>query len=50
MDDNDETTYETPMFLRFILKMHLYLYLLVNDTKNPQHLDWGESIPAIHGG
>ena len=29
----------TPMFLCFNLDIHLYLYLLVNKTKNPQHLD-----------
>ena len=50
MDDEDETTYETPMFLCFDIKMDLYLCLLVNDSKNPQHLDCGRSIPATHGG
>ena len=35
MDDDGETTYETPMLLCFNLKMHLYLCLLVNETKNP---------------
>ena len=34
----------------FNLKIHLYLCLLVNETKNPQHLDCGRSIPATHGG
>ena len=28
----------------------LYLCLLVNETKNPQHLCCGRSIPATHGG
>ena len=32
------------------LKIHFYLCLLVNETKNPQHLDCGRSIPATHGG
>ena len=40
MDDDGETTYETPMFLCFNIKIHLYLCLLVNETKNPQHLDF----------
>ena len=31
MDDDDETTYETPMFLCF---SYLYFCLLVNETKN----------------
>ena len=34
------------MFLCFNLKIHLYLCILVNETKNPQHLDCGRSIPA----
>ena len=50
MDDDGETTYETPMFLCFNIKIHLYLYLLMNETKNPQHIDCGTSIPATHGG
>ena len=50
MDDDDETTYETPMLLCFNLKIHIYLCLFVNETKNPQHLDCGRSIPATHGG
>ena len=50
MDDDGETTYETAMFLCFNLKIHRYLCLLVNETKNPQHLDYGKSIPATHGG
>ena len=50
MVDGDETTYELPMFLCFNLKIHLYLCLLVNETKNPQHLDCGRSIPVTHGG
>ena len=50
MDDGDETTYETPMFLYFNTNIHLYLCLLVNETKNPQHLNCGRSIPATHGG
>ena len=33
MDDDDETTYETAMFLCFNLKLHLYLCLLVNETR-----------------
>ena len=36
MDDTCETTYETAMFLCFNLRIHLYLWLLVNETKNPQ--------------
>ena len=44
MDDDGETAYETPMFLCFNLKIHLYLCLLVNETKNPQHLDCGRPI------
>ena len=32
------------------LKIHFYLCLLVNETKNPQHLDCGRSISATHGG
>ena len=44
MDDDDETTYETAMFLCFILKIHLYLWLLANETKSPQHLDCGRSL------
>ena len=39
MDDDGETTYETPMSLCFNLKIHIYLCLLVNETKNPQHFD-----------
>ena len=35
MDDDDETTYETAMFLRFVLKIQFYLCLFVNETKNP---------------
>ena len=38
---------EVPVFK---LKIHLYLCLLVNEAKNPQHLDCGRSIPATHGG
>ena len=34
MDDDVETTHETPMFLCFNLKIHVYLCLLVNETKN----------------
>ena len=49
MDDDGETTYETLMFLSFNLKSRLYLCLLVNETKNPQRLDCGRSIPATHG-
>ena len=49
MDNNGETIYKTPMFLYFNIKMHLYLCLLVNETKNPQHLDCGRSIPGTHG-
>ena len=41
---------KTPTFPCFNLKIHLYLCLLVNETKNPQHLDCGRSIPATHGG
>ena len=37
------------MFLCFNLKMHPYLCSLVNETKNPQHLDCGRSIPATRG-
>ena len=37
MDDGGETTYETPMFLCFNLKIHIYLCLLVNETRNLQH-------------
>ena len=48
LDDDSETTYETPMFLFFKLKINLYLSLSVNETKNPQHLDCGKSIPATH--
>ena len=50
MDEDGETTYETPMSLCFNINIHLYLCLLVNETKNPQHLDCGRSIPATHGG
>ena len=50
MDDNGEAAYETPTFLCFNLKIHIFLCLLVNETKNPQHLDCGRSIPATHGG
>ena len=46
MDDDGETTYETSMFLCCNIKIHFYLCLLVNETKNPQHLDCGRSIPA----
>ena len=49
LDDDCETTYETPTFLCFNFKIHIYLCLLVNETKNPQHLDRGRSIPATHG-
>ena len=49
MDDGDETTYEKPMFLCLNLKIHLYWCLLVNETKNPQHLDCVRSMPATHG-
>ena len=31
MDDDGETTYETPMFLCIDLKIHLYLCLIVVD-------------------
>ena len=31
MDDDGETTNETPMYLRFNLKMHLYLCFFVVD-------------------
>ena len=45
LDDDGQTTYETPTFLCFNLKIHLHLCLFVNETKNPQHLDtcnsWG---------
>ena len=37
------------MCLCFNLKVHIYLCLLVNETKNPQHLDCGRSIPATNG-
>ena len=37
MDDDDETTYETPTFLCFNLKIQLYLCSLVNETKNLPH-------------
>ena len=50
MDDDGETIYETPMLLRFNLKIHRYLCLLVNETKNPQHIDCGRSVPATRGG
>ena len=50
MDDDGETAYETPMFLCLNIKIHFYLCLLVNETKNPQHLDGGKSIPATPGG
>ena len=49
MDDDGDTTYETPMFLYFNVKIHLYLCLLVNETKNLQHLDCGRSNTAMHG-
>ena len=49
MDDDGETTSETPMFLYCYLKIHLYLCLLVKETKNPQQLACGRSIPATHG-
>ena len=49
MDDCDETTYEKPMFLCFNLKIHHYWCLLVNETKNPQHLVCVRSMPATHG-
>ena len=39
MDDDGETTYETPTFMCFNLRIHLSLCLLVNETNNPQHLD-----------
>ena len=48
MDDDDEKTYKTPMFLYFNLKVHLYLCFLVNETTNPQLLDCCRSIPATH--
>ena len=32
MDDDGETTYETPMFLCFNLKMHLYLRQGIHNT------------------
>ena len=50
MDDAGETAYETTMFSCFNLKIHLYLCLLVNETKIPQHIDCGRSIPATNGG
>ena len=50
MDDDGETAYETLMFLRFNLKIHIYLCLLVNEIKNLQHRECGRSIPATHGG
>ena len=43
MDDDSETTYETQMFLCFNIKINLYLCLVVNETKNPQHFDCGWS-------
>ena len=49
MDDDGVTTYEMSMFLCFNIKIHHYLCLLVNETKNPQHLDCSRSIPATHG-
>ena len=50
MDDDGETIYETSMFLYFNIKIHLYLCLLVNETKTLQHFDCSRSIPATHGG
>ena len=38
MDDDGETTYETPMFLCFNLK-YTFFFIMVNETQNPQHLD-----------
>ena len=49
MDDDGETTDETPMFLCFNIEIQLYLYLMMNETNNPQHLDCRRSIPATHG-
>ena len=49
MDDDDEATYEAAIFQCFILKTHLYLCLLVNETKTPQHLACVWSIPATQG-
>ena len=46
MDDDGETTYETPMLLCF----NLNLCLLVYETKNPQHLDFGRSILRASSG
>ena len=43
------TTDETLMFLCSNFKILLYLCLLVNETKNPQHLDCGISIFSTHG-
>ena len=34
VDDDGETTYETPIFLCFNLEIHIYLCLLLNETKN----------------
>ena len=45
---DNETTYKTVMSLCFNLKIRLYLCLLVNETKNPQHLDCGRSICSCH--
>ena len=50
MYDDDEKTYETPIFLYVNLKVHLYLCFLVNETTNPQLFDCCRSIPATHGG
>ena len=44
MDDDGETTYETLTFLGFNLKIHLYLCLLVNETKNQSRV-WNRFIP-----
>ena len=49
MDNGGETTYETLMILCFNLKIHLYLCLFVNETKNPEHLDCGRSLLETHG-
>ena len=50
MDDDGETTYETQMFPCFNIKTHLYLCLVVNETKNPQRLACSRSITATHEG
>ena len=47
MYDDSETTYETPIFPCLNITIHIYLCLMVNETKNPQHLDCGRLVPEI---